>query len=601
MRLKISLTSLLLVALVFPAYSQTQRPQTASKPVAVSDWDSAGDPVERLYVSDEVIPTSRIKLAQLESLESTTQREDSSDKPRGNIFDHIQIDLLSLEELSQIASYRSSGETIRMTLQQCVYAALEGNQDILIVSYEPLKSEADIFSAKGDFDAVFTASADYTRSTSAASGQIIIFGGVTSIDQELITSSLSLQGRTQLGTQYSISTEMQRDEGTFTGLLREYSGGLTVSLTQPILRGVGLDANMARIRTARKALGISQSQVELTVLNALGEVTKAYWDLVGTIENLVVQEESLSNAQRLVQIDKRRFEIGTAAAIEVLQAKAGVALRLSDVVVAHASIADAEDRLKQLLGMQKDGMFSPDHIVPIDRPNVGEYRFDEKASMARALEHRPEIHTALLEIETAEIERLRARNAQLPQLDITGSYRTGGRAGELSDAYRGVRDSQDSRYTLGFTGSVSLGNRAARGAFTKARLTKRQSEQRLLKAKQDVMLAVRISGRGVTTSQILVESNQQARILQEANVAAEEQRLRLGVTTSHRVLQIQEDLTRARTQEVQATVGFEKALVDLQVAEGVLLENMGVHFENTVVPERNSFWHTLNPTGLWRR
>lgn len=600
MRLKISLASILFVMLVCPTYGHSQHTQASTEPMAVSDWEPSSEPLKTVSISEGRLAPSRIELAQLEELDAEAQSDDKIDAPRGNIFDRIQIDLLDLEELSRRTASWTTGETVRMTLRQCAHAALEGNQDILVVSYEPLKSDADVFSAKGEFDPVLSGSIDFTLSRSVASGQILIFGGVSSIEQYLSTGRLSLQGRTQFGTEYSVSADMQRDEGTFTGHFEEFSGGVTVTLTQPILRGVGLDANMARIRTARKSRDISESQVQLTVLNTLGEVTKAYWDLVGTIENLLVQDESLANAQRLVEIDQRRFEIGTAAAIEVLQAKAGVALRVSDVVAARAAIADAEDRLKQLLGLGEGGLFSTDHIVPVDRPNVSNYRYEERVSIARALEHRPEILTAHLEIEVAEIERLRARNAQLPQFDFQGSYRTGGRSGELRDTFDAISEAKDNSYTVGFTGSIPIKNRTARGAFQKARISKRQSQQRLEKTRQDLMLGVRISGRGVETSQILVESNQQARILQQANVAAEEQRLRLGVTTSHRVLQIQEDLTRARTQEVQANINFEKALIDLQVAEGMLLDNMGLHFENAITAEPNSYWHTLNPGGLWK-
>ncbi|MFP6596440.1 MAG: TolC family protein [Candidatus Hydrogenedentota bacterium] len=107
----------------------------------------------------------------------------------------------------------------------------------------------------------------------------------------------------------------------------------------------------------------------------------------------------------------------------------------------------------------------------------------------------------------------------------------------------------------------------------------RQQELRLTKAQRDVMLDVRMGIRGVVTTEILVESDKQARILQEANVAAEEKRLNLGVTTSQDVLDRQEDLTLAQTQELQSVVNYEKALIQLQVAEGTLLKNIDINWE----------------------
>ncbi|MCH7960544.1 MAG: TolC family protein, partial [Candidatus Hydrogenedentes bacterium] len=115
----------------------------------------------------------------------------------------------------------------------------------------------------------------------------------------------------------------------------------------------------------------------------------------------------------------------------------------------------------------------------------------------------------------------------------------------------------------------------------RAKLELAQAEQRLDKTRLDTMLSVRIALREVATSEILVESTRQARILQEANVAAEEKRLHLGVTTSQNLLDIQEDLTAAQTQEVQVAIGLEKSLVNLKIAEGTLLKKLGIDFETT--------------------
>ena len=92
------------------------------------------------------------------------------------------------------------------------------------------------------------------------------------------------------------------------------------------------------------------------------------------------------------------------------------------------------------------------------------------------------------------------------------------------------------------------------------------------------MMQVHFACRNVATSRALVESNQQTVRLQEINVDAEERRLRIGITTSYQVLRVQEDLTAAQAQQLQARIVFEKALVDLQLAEGSLLDNLGIDY-----------------------
>ncbi|MCH7909118.1 MAG: TolC family protein [Candidatus Hydrogenedentes bacterium] len=514
------------------------------------------------------------------------------DSATGSIFDQIKIELVDLKEMSRQLTERLSGEPVRMSLDDCIQAGLKANQDILIVSYEPLKSEADIDAARGEFDPVLSSSLNFSDSSLPASPQTAFFGNISSVDQEILDYKLGIGGKLRWGTQYSVDYSTVRERGTFVGdpitmrtNISEYSGSVSVTLTQPLIRGLGSATNRARIRTALTARYVSESTVELTVIDAVGEIVKAYWNLVGAIETLRVREESLNNAERLVEINKQRLRIGTAAAIEVLQAKAGAATRMGDLVSAQTAIANADDRLKDLIGMQDRELYSPKSIIPITRPSVATIEWDLNESIEAALKNRPEVHAAELQTAIAKIELDRARNAKRPQLDLSSSYGRSGRAFDFQESLQDVRDQEGHSFSIGLFGSVPIKNRAAQGAHRRAKLELAQAEQRLDKTRRGTILSVRIALREVATSEILVESTRQARILQEANVAAEEKRLYLGVTTSQNLLDVQEDLTEAQTQEVQVTIGLEKSVVNLQVAEGTLLKKLGIDFESTV-PDR---------------
>ena len=387
---------------------------------------------------------------------------------------------------------------------------------------------------------------------------------------------------------------------TFSRNESSFRQDITLTLTQPLLRGFGPDSNRVRVRTARKALGISAAQLELTVLISVGDVIKAYWDLVGTIEQLGVRQESFANAMRLVEINEQRFNIGTAAAIEVLAAKAGAAARLGDLITARTAILDTEDLLKDLIGLYDDDLLSSKSIVPIERPSPIEVDWDRDRSMQIALLNRPEIRSAEIQLENARLERKSARDGLLPQLDLNGAYGQNARNTMFSNTFQGIVDNDGSTWTVGLTGSIPIGNRSARGTYRRAKVFERQQEQRLRQAKRQVMLGVSIALHSLVSNEILIESNKQTRILQEVNVAAEEKRLQLGVTTSHAVLEIQEDLTTAQMQEIQSMIDFEKSFIDLQVSEGMLLENQGIIYEPTGDDDPLGFFHSINPVRSFR-
>ncbi len=528
--------------------------------------------------------------------------QETTSPPEGsesNIFEHLQIELMDLEKMGREVNERLVGEPMRITLDECVQMALEANQDILISGYEPLMSESDIQASKGDFDPVLTARIDRRDSSTPPSPTQLIFAPPgfipAKIDQRLTNYELSLGGKLFWGTQYELAYTGDRDEGTFTLDQSVYGGDVTLTLTQPVLRGFGSDSNRVRVYTARKALEISVTQLELTVLNSIGDVIKAYWDLVGAIEQLRVRQESFANAMRLVEINEQRFNIGTAAAIEVLQAKAGAAARQSDLITARTAILDAGDVLKDLIGLYDDDLLSSTEMIPVERPTPVEVDWDMERSMRTALRNRPEIRSAEFQVESARLELASARNGLLPQLDVVGSYGHNDRTLDFGDTNDGIWDRKGKAWSIGVIGSVPIGNRSARGAHRRAKLFVRQQEQRLRQTKQQVMLSVRMAVRGVVSNEILIESSKQTRILQEVNVAAEEKRLSLGVTTSHEVLEIQEDLTVAQTQEVQSMIDFEKALIDLQVSEGTLLDNRGIIFDPAEDENPLGFFRSIRP------
>ncbi|MFM1920026.1 MAG: hypothetical protein RLZZ303_1660 [Candidatus Hydrogenedentota bacterium] len=504
------------------------------------------------------------------------------------IAEEIQIELLDVDSIMRAFDESRRERLVRLSLEDCIQLALSQNPDIQIAAIEPLMAESDIKAAKGEFDPIAQLTGNYNVAEVSLSAQQVVFGGIDAIRSYTTNLNAQLGGKLHTGTQWGIVGTMEKSEDTFNQFIEEFNTQVALTLTQPVLRGFGLKYNRVRITAAQNNRALTEAQLLLTAMNTVAEVIKAYWDLVGAVEAVQLNRASLDNANRLLQVNETRREIGTAADIEVLSAKTGVATRQSDLISARSLVGDASDRLKQLMNLREGEMFSRLLVVPVDRPNVSdEMNFDPEAydasieaSIAKALENRPELDIADLQLANAQLDEYRAQRDMMPQLDLTGSYAQGGRDHKVRETLYAVRDGDDTVYSVGFQAAVPLGNRAARGQYQRSKLTRRQAELQGERAKTDVMMLVHTAARNVLKNQTLVESNQQAVRLKQAEVAAEESRLRLGVTTSWQVLQVQEQLTAAETALLQSQIAYEKALIDLQTAEGSLLQKL----EITVAP-----------------
>lgn len=567
----------------------------ANQEVALADEASESSPSLELTLVDAVGTSPQVN--------DSLPGEDSGAAIRRG----ISADLIDLTELRRAVELEAPpGEVIRLSLSEAVYLALQQNPEIIVTAYEPLKAAADAFTVEGEFDPAVKSTWTYDRASAIADQQIRRFAGISDIESWRTTFTTGVGGKLKTGTQYGVQFSTDKFRSTFGNFVDEYTGQVVLTLTQPLLRGAGTRINTIRIRQAGNARKISEAQLEATALKVVSDVVKAYWDLVYATEAVKVRIEALKNAERLLEINETRQRIGMAADIEVLQAKAGVAARQSEVIAATSRARDAATLLKQYLGMRRGELLSDAAIIPTDRPAiegalppvVQDLREELDRAVKVALERRPEMRMTELEIETAQLEADRTRNDMLPQIDLVGVYGQGGRKYDLGGALRGLLDRDNFNYSVGIQGTIVLGNRAARGANLKARLARKQAEARKRQVEMTLMTAVHVALSNVHSSRVLVESARQTVRLQEANVAADEKRLRLGVATSFEVLRTQEDLANARQQELQAQVAYEKALVELRAAEGTLLDELGVEFrapESVEDLEAYSWAASVNP------
>ncbi len=555
------------------------------------------------------------------------QEQTSYQKADGEVIDFNQ--------LRETAEAEEGTKVIRMTLEECIQMAIENNPALQVVKYEALKTGADILLEKGAFDPLLSGQITYNESVQAALAareakeplylrglQTVSVGlqatnvlvqtaeqlanGTTApiVNRQLVdqsTSSQSLEpevksrnltdrvsvtGTLHTGTVYDASLSVNGGASPYGYSPWEWSGGLTLTLIQPLLRSRGCEVNTARIHMAENATLAAESQLRLAVMTLVSDVIKAYWDLVGAEENVAVRAQALVSAQRLLNMSRRRLEIGTAARKEVLESKAGLATRQSDIANAQWFARNAENTLKAFLNMREDGIFSPVHIAPVDRP--AEEAFDADMfknkeeqvvkSIELCLKNRPEMTVSDLAIKTSELECSRTANDLLPYLDVNGSLFQGRHGYEWQNVFGGMVRGKDHSVAVGLTASMPLGNRTARGVHQRAGFALKQTKQGLESTKQNLMLKVRLASDAVQATRILIETNHQATEWQEANVAAEEKGLLIGISTGYRVLQIQQDLTLAQKQEVDARIDHEKALVDLRYYEGTLLDSLGIAF-----------------------
>ncbi|MRR12062.1 TolC family protein, partial [bacterium] len=363
-----------------------------------------------------------------------------------------------------------------------------------------------------------------------------------------------------------------------------FSSALTASVTQPILRGFGRDVNTRLVVQSRLAQDSSAWDFVATIQNAVQLVENAYWDLVYANANLEAKKEALDRAKDFNRITKIKIDVGALAPIEIVQTEVTIAQREQEIILAEGQIGDAQDRLKRLLNVTDLSTWNRP-IVPTDRPAEEKIEIDVEAGIRSAIEVRPEVKQALINIESRKISLVYNRNELKPRLDAKGAYGLSGvgynndaikQGSSYSDAFSQIGSWDYPNWSIGLNFAIPLRNRTAKANAAIAATDLDLAKTNLALLKQNLSLEVRTAARNVDTARRSVAAAKKARELAERNLDAERKKFDNGMTTSFTVAQVQNDLTTARSNELLAIAGYLKSMVAWHKAVGDLLPTKNV-------------------------
>lgn len=101
----------------------------------------------------------------------------------------------------------------------------------------------------------------------------------------------------------------------------------------------------------------------------------------------------------------------------------------------------------------------------------------------------------------------------------------------------------------------------------------------LKQLEQRIIVEIDNAVRQARTAFEKIESTRQARLYAESALDAEQKKLENGRSTSFFVLQLQRDLTAARSAEIRALADYNKTLANLALSEGTTLEKNNIGLE----------------------
>jgi len=482
-----------------------------------------------------------------------------------------------------------AGDRLReLRMEEAVTLALEKNLDIQVARLEPQSVDFLIAGFKNQFLPVLSSNVgrrdQYQLQTSTLAGGNRVSQGTTTYNASLV------QEVPYFGGSYTLAWTNQRVASTDLRATRNplYTTGLVGTYVQPILRGFKVDNLRQQLDINLINRDISEESARATVTQTVANVRNAYWDLVFAQSAVEVAQRATELADKLVEDNQARVEVGTLAPLDIVQAQAEAATRRQNLASAEAAAQTAEIALKRFLVSGTDDPLWRQTIRPVDLPSLAPPPADVDGAVRRALSDRTDIMNARRGLETSDVNLRYFKNLALPAMDFTASYGAAGLGGpELIRSGSGV-DSQLTGQVIpgGYVDALSLlrqrdypnwnfsvnmsyplfGSQAD-AQHARARLQRNQSLTRIRAL--EVQIAAEVVNAALTVQSNLkrVEAATAARELALKRLEAEQSKFDVGMTTNFFVVQAQRDLRDAQNVELRALADYRKSLVNFERAQ----------------------------------
>ncbi len=474
----------------------------------------------------------------------------------------------------------SGADIQRVSFERLLSQALKKNRDLKRAGLDLAQARQGVRTARGEYDTALGAGISYRRSTSAPVEELNI--------QTLRSSGLeyNLGASQKLPTGGTVSLELTTSRSTsltrfsfsgdpFENETETWDSALTLKVSHPLLKGMGLDTNLAALRQARLSRGAAAWAARAKAEAVVRDLYKAYLDVVAAEAGVQVQRQAVQQAERDLARSEALVEAGRMAEADLVDYRFAVAQQRRGLLEARTTWLQASLALRMLTGQRirpSQGLIG---TTQPENPFHGKAPTAHEAARA-ALRHSRDLLAALEQLKIKEIELTARQRDTWPSLDVSAAVGPQGRASSFGAAHETLFKFDSLSWSVGLTFSYLIGNHAARAARAKARLDVRRQKVAIDELEQRLISEATRTAAQLQLDRRLAETAAEEHRLAKLRLENERKRHATGRSSLYVVLQLQNEAVATAHKALSARLAVLKRQADLETLTGTLLARFGL-------------------------
>lgn len=461
---------------------------------------------------------------------------------------------------ASVTLFASSASAEQLTANDALQKAFEHNPDLRGAAVDLERAELLIVSEDGQRVPLWTSEAGYqygnTPRLSTTGTQLTTTDALTVMSQIGYTFSPG----TKIAAWVEIGRSV-RDTVELGDLGSAYDTSFGVEVSQPWLRGFGVDVVDAALKQARAAKRAAAASQIATANSVAEQVLSAYWTLWSAQRSLEIANESLDVTKEQLAAGQARLDAGVIAPAELVSLRAEVASAEGSVVDARSALQSASLALARVLGIPSSTALRASASQP---PAVKLPALEDSVALAR--EQSPRLIELRAAVQSAEVTAKVAKNGALPSLESTASVQAAGLGTGLGTAFGDLAEFDALTAFVGLRFELPLSNKGRRADAERAELAVQSAQIDVDTAELNLDAELASFWADATAAQERLELARRTAELARENVEAQSARFDAGKGTSLEVTAAIQSLREAEARVLDVQVD----LVEAQLGIGEL-------------------------------
>jgi outer membrane protein TolC len=483
-----------------------------------------------------------------------------------------------------------AGDRLELSLKNFLVLVMANNTDIQIQMLSLDIPKDAITRAFSTWDplarASFSANRTVLPSTSTLDGLTATTSTLSSLSQP---AQFSYSQTLPTGATYGVTYSAGKTSTASMNALYNpsLSSNLAFTASQPLIKNRGSYVNRLGLMTARSRYRQSEYNLRAQLLILVNAAENAYWDVVSARETLKVAEGAREVSAAFLKLSEKQLDLGALSPLDIYNPQQQLAN--ADLVVSQArfALAQTENALRKQIAIDLDPALRKLPIVLTETVDfmTASTDVDAEQAVARALANRPDLKSAVQNLDIDELAIQSARNGLLPNLSLSFNYSAQGIGGNFlpTSSPGGLTDAVSQMFSFGYPGygfginlTLPIKSHSASADMADAVSNRKRDALNVRTTAQGVRLDILNAVVSLQGSVEQLKLAKLARDFAQKNLDAENKKYELGTDINQNVILAQNALVQAESNVVVNQIGLRRNLLTVLTKTGELLDERDI-------------------------